>query len=73
MAGWLVRTELLHLQHMFRNPWHVWEEDETGNGISYFYATREQARAHMRRVRNNPFLKGWLVRGINVRTGTEVM
>jgi hypothetical protein len=34
----------------------------------YFYRTREQARAHMQRVRGNQFLKGWLVRGRNIQT-----
>lgn len=45
--------------------WTVWEEDQTGEGILYRYATRREARQHIRRVRNNPFLggQGWLVRG----------
>ena len=46
-------------------PWHVWEEDASGVGCSYFYRTREEARAHVRRVR---FLKGWLTRALNMET-----
>ena len=53
--------------------WHVWEEDQTGHGLSYLYATRREARAHMRRVRNNPFLSGWLVRDSHLLTGAEVV
>lgn len=53
--------------------WHVWEEDQTGAGISYLYATRREARRHMRRVRGNQFLAGWLVRGTHLLTGAEVV
>ncbi|CAB1282915.1 hypothetical protein [Xylella phage Cota] len=53
--------------------WHVWEEDQTGTGVSYLYATRREARQHMRRVRNNLFLSGWLVRGTHLLTGAEVV
>lgn len=42
--------------------WTVWEEDSTGGGVLYRYKTRREQRAHMRRVQDNPFLKGWLVR-----------
>ena len=49
-------------------PWHVWEEDASGVGCSYFYRTREEARAHVRRVRDNIFLKGWLTRAMNMET-----
>lgn len=52
-------------------PWQVYEEDERGVGVLYYYATRREARQHMRRVRGNTFLKGWLVRGLN-RTTMEV-
>lgn len=55
--------------------WHVWEEDQTGQGLSYLYATRREARRHMRRVRNNLFMggAGWLVRGTHLLTGAEVV
>lgn len=55
-------------QQTVRRPWQVYEEDERGEGMVYFYRTREQARAHMQRVRGNQFLKGWLVRGRNIQT-----
>lgn len=45
--------------------WTVYEEDESGEGISHTYRTREQVRAHLRRIRNNIFLRGWLARGFN--------
>ena len=53
--------------------WQVWEEDQTGQGVSYLYATRREARAHVRRVRNNLFMAGWLVRGTHLLTGAEVV
>lgn len=52
--------------------WNVWEEDQTGEGLLYQYATREQARNHVRRVKNNKFLSGWLVRGCNAYTGDSL-
>jgi hypothetical protein len=52
--------------------WHVWEEDNTGEGVSYFYSSRREARAHVRRVHNNMFLSGWLCRGYNIETYSEL-
>ena len=42
--------------------WHVWEETPDGVGVSYWYDTRRAQRAHVARVQNNIFLKGWMVR-----------
>lgn len=53
--------------------WRVWEEDERGYGFAYYYLTRARARKHIKRVRRNPFLRGWLVRGVHTRTLREVV
>lgn len=45
-----------------KKRWHVWEETPDGEGVSYYYATRRAQRAHVARVQNNIFLKGWIVR-----------
>lgn len=52
--------------------WMILERDTVGLTLRYWYDTRKAARAHLARVRNNPFLKGWMVEGINPATGASV-
>lgn len=53
--------------------WCIWEEDPQGEGIAYYYHTRAAARRHYRRIRENIFFAGWLVRGGHTETNAEVM
>lgn len=46
--------------------WKVVEEDQFGELCVYHYRTREQVRKHLRRLRNNPFFKGWKAWGFNL-------
>lgn len=39
----------------------VYEIDGERVGIAYWYRTRDEARNHVRRVRNNPFLASFEV------------
>lgn len=39
--------------------WMVYETERGINGVAYWYRTRKEARDHVRRFRNNPFLSSF--------------
>ena len=45
--------------------YHVYVEDNEGFVFQYKHDTRAKARAHVRRVNNNIFLRGWNARGMS--------